>query len=160
MLCNCKEEKKSQRIGILRSGNFHNPFQIAHIKIKDHFVSVFPQLVGYGKEISPQLLYVTSLTFALFSVPVIKCNILKSQSSEKKHKSSSHSCCLTPKTHAVFFSSIYHQMVPVDSHWGTPASLHFVPITQFPLFNYKNRCYIQLHVHFAPNSRERKNLGA
>lgn len=103
MLCNCKEEKKVQRIGILRSGNFHNPFQIAHIKIKDHFVSVFPQLVGYGKEISPQLLYVTSLTFALFSVPVIKCNILKSQSSEKKHKSSSHSCCLTPKTHAVFF---------------------------------------------------------
>lgn len=34
-------------------GNYHNPFEIAHIKIKDHFVPLFPQLLGMVKTSVP-----------------------------------------------------------------------------------------------------------
>ena len=34
-------------------GNYHNPFEIAHIEIKDHFVPLFPQLVGMVKTSVP-----------------------------------------------------------------------------------------------------------
>lgn len=34
-------------------GNYHNPFESVHIKIKDHFVPLFPQLVGMVKRSVP-----------------------------------------------------------------------------------------------------------
>lgn len=63
--------------------NYHKPLEIAYIMIKNHSAPIFPQLVRMVKRSVNLLLCVTSLTFAPLSVLVIKCNILKSQSSEK-----------------------------------------------------------------------------
>lgn len=67
----------------LCSGNHHNPSEIVYIMIRNHCAPIFPQIVHMVKKSVNLLLCVTSLTFAPLSVLVIKCNILKSQSSEK-----------------------------------------------------------------------------
>lgn len=97
-LCICLNEKKKciilsriknslcYKCNILKRlcpGNYHNPLKIVYILIKNHHAPIFPQIVHMVKKSVNLLLCVTSLTFAPLSVLVIKCNILKSQSSEK-----------------------------------------------------------------------------
>lgn len=87
------------------SCNYHNPLEIVYLKLKSHIVHIFPQTLCMVKRSVNLLLCITSLTFTPPSVFVIKCNILKSQSSEEKHKSLSHSCCVTLETHAFSFQT-------------------------------------------------------
>lgn len=127
----------------LCSGNHHNPSEIVYIMIRNHCAPIFPQIVHMVKKSVNLLLCVTSLTFAPLSVLVIKCNILKSQSSEKNINP-----CLTAAVwlwkHMHFLFKHLPSKFPKGLDWRTPASLHLVPITEPKLQNYKNRSSVQL----------------
>lgn len=117
--------------------------KIVYIIIKNHFSPLFPQWVHMVKRSVNLLLCITSLTFDPLSVPVIKCNILKSRSSEKNINP-----CLPAAVwlwkHMHFLFKHLPSKLPKGLGCRTPASLHLVPITEPKLQNYKNRPSVQL----------------